>query len=600
MNKPTAALAILVTLLAAACSGGGSGSVVGSTPQPPQPPAPPPPPPPVQANCQVRVDFCADDMLAAAAARLVSNSTYAPVVGANSAIHDFNGTLTTQTSPLMGSNFGDMPGFTVEFISVDGALIPMERGIISSGGLLDGELILSTGRIWSEAGDGGMSRAAFPFTITGKLYNATHNGLATFVFDNNRISPVYFQMTQETDPLNQLDLWGRMDATYTPEIFADIASREQAWRAQVANRIAVRPWSDLENAVGAAELAVFTRDLDDLDISGGGIVVDDTLYFLPASTRQGNYPFALEMRHGVFSVTKSMLAAVAMLRLAEKYDPSVFDLFVSDYINVTASHVGWNGVTFGHLLSMTAGIGDNLPDQSIRSTFADENDQASEKWNAFFSAPDKAGKLEAAFSYNNYPWGPGQVARYNSTHSFVLAAAVDGFLKSVEGPDADLVTMLQEEVFVPLGLLDFPILQTIEDNGEDSLPIFAFGLYPNAYESARILQLLQNEGVYDGEQILHRDSLLRALRRIPVTDFETSISISTGSNSLPVRYLYSYYSFDMQTEDGCNVTPTYMEGFGGNNVVLLPNGVAAFRYSDSGLFDPGAIALAASRVRPNC
>ncbi len=539
-------------------------------------------------------------MLAAEAARLVSNATYAPIVGASAAIHDFNGTLTAQKTSLMGSTFGDMPGFAVEFITVDDALVPMERGIISSSGLLEGELILSAGRIWSEAGDGGMSRAAFPFAITGKLYSGTHNGLATFVFDDSRVSPVYFQMTQETDPLNQVDLWGRMNAAYAPEVFTDLAAREQAWREHIANRIAVRPWSDLENEVGAAALDVFTRGLDDPDISGGGILVDDALYFLPAHTRQGNYPYALEMRHGVFSVTKSMLAAVAMFRLAEKYDPSVFDLFVSDYTNVTASHVGWNGVTFGHLLSMAAGIGDNFPDQSVQATFADENDPASAKWQSFFSSPDKSGKLDAAFSYNNYPWGPGQVVRYNTTHSFVLSAAVDGFLKSVEGPDAGIVGLLQDEVFLPLGLKDFAVLKTFEDNGSMGLPIFAFGIYPNAYESARILQLLQNDGVYDGKQILHRDSLHRALRRIPVSDFETSISISTDSNSLPVRYLYSYYSFDMQTEDGCNITPTYMEGFGGNNVVLMPNGVAAFRYSDSGLFDPGALALAASRVRPNC
>ena len=61
-----------------------------------------------------------------------------------------------------------------------------------------------------------------------------------------------------------------------------------------------------------------------------------------------------------------MLAAVAMLRLAEKYDDSVFDLLVADYVDVTAAHNGWDGVTFGHLLSMVAGIGDNDPNAASR------------------------------------------------------------------------------------------------------------------------------------------------------------------------------------------------------------------------------------------
>jgi hypothetical protein len=52
------------------------------------------------------------------------------------------------------------------------------------------------------------------------------------------------------------------------------------------------------------------------------------------------------MRHGVFSVTRSLGAAVALLRLAEKYGDSVFDLKIKDYVPVTATHAGWDDVTF--------------------------------------------------------------------------------------------------------------------------------------------------------------------------------------------------------------------------------------------------------------
>ena len=120
--------------------------------------------------------------------------------------------------------------------------------------------------------------------------------------------------------------------------------------------------------------------------------------------------------------------------------------------------------------------------QPPENTFADENDQTSSKWEAFFGSPDKAGKLEAAFAYDDYPWGGGQIVRYNTTHTFVLAAAIDGFLKTMEGSDAGLVAMLRTEVFEPLGLSNVPMLLTIEPDGSEGLPIFAFGLYPDAYE----------------------------------------------------------------------------------------------------------------------
>ena len=587
MTTRSLGLLLAASLLLAACSGGG-GAAVSSVP------------PVSQTSCLGRNQLCAEDMLSGVAAQLVSNDVYTPIATAGPALQEFNGVLTTSPAPLQGIDLVEMPGFSVGFITVDDDLVPLDRQIVSSPGLDEAELIFSPGRVWSEPGDMGMSRAAFPFTLTSKFYNGAHNGVATFVYDDTRVSPIYFQMTQETDPPNQIDLWGRMDSQYLPVAYPDIASKRDAWRQELANRIEVRPWSELEAMVGSAALSAFFRDLDPTEISGGGMLVDDVVYALPARTRQGDYPFPLEMRHGVFSVSKSLLGAVALFRLAEKYGDLVLDLFVTDYVDVTASHSGWNGVTFGDLLSMVAGIGDNFPNQSTQATFADENDQSSAKWQAFFAAPDRQGKLDAAFAYDDYPWGPGQVVRYNTTHSFVLAAAVDGFLKATEGPSADLAGMLRAEVFDPLGLRDIPILLTYEDDGSPGLPLFAFGLYLNAYESGRLLQLLQNEGSYEGQQILHRDSLRRALRRVPASDFETSVFVTTSGISLPVRYLHAYYSFDMQTADTCDITVTYLEGFGGNNVVLLPNGIAAFRYADAGLFDAGALALAASAVRPNC
>ena len=45
--------------------------------------------------------------------------------------------------------------------------------------------------------------------------------------------------------------------------------------------------------------------------------VDGVLYLRGCHTRAGPYPYCRHMRHGVFSVTKSLGAAVTLLRLAQ-------------------------------------------------------------------------------------------------------------------------------------------------------------------------------------------------------------------------------------------------------------------------------------------
>jgi CubicO group peptidase (beta-lactamase class C family) len=67
-------------------------------------------------------------------------------------------------------------------------------------------------------------------------------------------------------------------------------------------------------------------------------------------TRHGPYPYCREMRHGVFSVTKSAAGAVVLLRLAQKYGDGVLDEKLVDHLPTGLAHTGWNDVTFAHLL----------------------------------------------------------------------------------------------------------------------------------------------------------------------------------------------------------------------------------------------------------
>jgi len=248
------------------------------------------------------------------------------------------------------------------------------------------------------------------------------------------------------------------------------------------HEISILPFSSLGENVDTVMLKTFNEEIEDEEISATGLIWNDKLYLQPCYTRYGEYPYCRYMRHGAFSLTKAMGALVALLRLAEKYGEEVFDLKIADYVMITATHGGWESVTFADALNMATGVGDHVPERVEPNVM--QGDEEQPKFFSFMRARSRQEKMDIAFSYGDYPWGPGEVARYNSINTFILSAAMDAFLKSKEGPDADIWEMVLTEVLKPIGIFHAPIMRTIEPDGSKGLPIFGYGLYPNADDVA--------------------------------------------------------------------------------------------------------------------
>lgn len=580
---------ILPILLALSACGGGGGETASN-------------PPPPASGCVGRAELCADELLNGTTARLVDNRYYLPEPIAAGARHGFMGTLDVTATRMSESGpeesgRTDFPALSAQFITVGDILLPLDRDVIHGGTSNAWDIILSPGKLWSEPGDQGMSRASFPFTLVSNKWNHAHNGVATFLFDASRVSKLHFQVMQETAIWNKVDFWGIAEASYAPDTIADAAQMASEFQDELDARVAVRSWSQLTVDYPGAALSLFARDISPGDISASGILVDDVLYFNAANTRRGAYPYPLEMRHGVYSVTKSAQAALTMLRLAEKYGEQVFDLFITDYVDVTATHDGWNGVTFGHVLNMLAGIGDRFPEPSARATFADENDESSPVWEATWNTLQKEPKLQAAFGYGNYPWAAGQIVRYNTVHTYILGAALHRFYESMQGPDADVWQMMRDEVYRPIGIRVIPTVRTAD---QDPMPIYGFGLFLNAYDTARISQLLANDGAWGGQQILHRARTRQSMYKTGDRGFSTYASVPITSGRQNARYLNSFWSFSLSGPGGCTARIPFMWGYGGNFVVVLKNGISAFRYADGDVHDPAALALATTGIRPVC
>jgi hypothetical protein len=246
-------------------------------------------------------------------------------------------------------------------------------------------------------------------------------------------------------------------------------------------------------------------------------------------------------------------------------------------------------------LNMATGIGDNWPHREPNRPFADAFSEVNPKWGQWTRAQTAKDKLDVSFSYGQYPWGPGEVLRYNGINTFVLAAAMDSFLKRQAGPHAHLWDMVVAEVFRPIGIVHLPTLHTQEADGGRGIPHLEAGLYPTIEDVAKLTTLLQHGGQHQGQQILHTGKLAEALYR-------------TGAKGLPSgwtanrfgegRYHLSFWSVPYRTATGCFFQIPYAGGWGGNLVVLLPNGISAFRFADGNNYDVEPMVLAGEAIRP--
>ena len=89
-------------------------------------------------------------------------------------------------------------------------------------------MILSPGKVWSEPGDRGMSRASFPFVLVDQSNNDVRNGLASFLYDDTHVSALRLQVVQETAAWAKVDFWGQAPMTYTAWPFAERKLAEDA------------------------------------------------------------------------------------------------------------------------------------------------------------------------------------------------------------------------------------------------------------------------------------------------------------------------------------------------------------------------------------
>jgi CubicO group peptidase (beta-lactamase class C family) len=303
------------------------------------------------------------------------------------------------------------------------------------------------------------------------------------------------------------------------------------------------------------------------------LVRDGTLYYQDAVTPYGTYPYPLEMRFGVRSVTKSVFAPLALLRLAQVYGPWVLTLKVGDY--VPALDPKWRRVRFVDAANMSTGFG------GVGSTKTHPNDifdgYLGGDYDTWYTAPSHAEKIkQIASALHPYPWEPGTVMRYRDQDYYILGAAIDGFLKSVRGPQSDLGDFVQAEVFTPIGIHQAPVVRTREAGGRDGLLWCNAGYYPTLDDLAKISLLYESLGAHGGVQILNRDLTadLMAGRDAIVKNADAALGPVPAPLSLSHEdglYKMGFHFLRYVNGNGAVEYIPSMHGSGDNEVILYPN-----------------------------
>jgi hypothetical protein len=480
------------------------------------------------------------------------------------------------------------PGRELVFIQDGRDLIPVRRGLVEDAFSAWGtnwNYILEPGHIWQ--GGEGYAVASLPITLVPRLTNCTYNGVLAFVFDGQAVSDVWAQLTAETCAGYPIDaaLW--LTATYRPGGIADAAAVRAAYGEESRYRFPAKPLSDLAADYPGVDLTAFGRNVR--EPSAYGFVINGVNYVSDCPTRHGRYAYCDMMRFPSFSTAKSAFAGMAFLRLGQKYGPEVGGLLLKDYLpelrDGATDYPGWATVTIEHVLDMASGH------YGTESTFTDS---ASERLGDGSSATTVARATLALPALAP----PGTRFFYRSGETFLAVRAMQEYLRTKQGPQADLFDFVVGEVYRPLHIGP-GFFTTMRTPDTERQALGATGLWWTVDDAAKIATFLQGGGRVAGEQLLPpallADSMFQnpADRGLPQMD------------SPLTRYNNAFWGNLWGPESPrpgftCNFWTAGMTGYGGIEILMLPNDAVYYYFSDGSAWYSDAAVLQADRLAPIC
>ena len=347
------------------------------------------------------------------------------------------------------------------------------------------------------------------------------------------------------------------------------------------------------------------------DITTYGLVFRGVHYSSGCPTRFGEYAFCEEMRLPSYSIAKSVFAGVALMRLGQLYGATTYDLRIKDYVAPKANEGNWEQTTFGNTSDMATG---NFNSNAYE---ADEDSSVNDK---FLVDESLESKTRDAFAFHDKSATPGTTWVYQSAATFLLTQAMNAYLRQKQGPGADIFTLVKSDVYEPLRMSPGFMSTIRTENGPNGAPTGYYGLFFNKDDVAKISTFLdEGTGKIREEQVLEPTRLAEALFRgqaadragvpIPGTNPHSALgNIATNKNSQPIsnarRYAHGFWGRritggEFQDFQGdCWIS--LMNGYGGNTILLLPNGATFYVFSDGYEFPWTPPFSLAAQLAPMC
>lgn len=535
---------------------------------------------------------------------LVKNRLYAPSRNARPPLSEFRGTvklssvvMRTWPSVLPKSDaikdlpLGDpqlFPAAELQFLSKNGYLIPIHRDLqTDTSGKSFWQIIVQPGRVWSQPGDHGKSRAAFPFMIFEPSSIEAHHGLAIFLYDQNSISPVRIQIVQSSAWMyinSRILAAAQIPASFSPTISAGSADVIPKFRQELSSKWTVNSFGSLRANAPARLINNFDGAMEKRDFITSGLIIGKTIYSNSCRSgldELGSYPYCRWMRHNAQSVTKSLLGAVSVLAVAQKVGDGFLNERVEDYLTIPAPHDGWQQVRVENLINMSTGMSWGSENVSPNDS-SDGTDYYAERYVKWIFAQSMQEKINLNAFTPKMPWNPGEYFRYNDEDISMLSKVLDDVLKKKVDSRVGLPDFMQNEILRPIGVYQLPILTTIEAKSP-VYPRMEMGAVPTTDDLAKVVYLLQRHGRFNGKQILHKQKTVEALAR--TENIGLPDSAWTLPDLGPYYYHMSFWNMPYKPKS-CHGKIIYipvMMGYGGVLVSLFPNGMTGYRI---GIADP--------------
>ena len=114
-----------------------------------------------------------------------------------------------------------------------------------------------------------------------------YDGTLTFLFDDQHVSKLWYQITQETTSYSRANLWGLLDAAYHPGAVTGSKKIRADFASELAARMPVKPIEALVEDYPGVDVSAFGRGVTREHMTWYGVVVNGVNYISRCLTRFG-------------------------------------------------------------------------------------------------------------------------------------------------------------------------------------------------------------------------------------------------------------------------------------------------------------------------